>query len=155
MNCPFKEATLRYLFMTGDSRPCPITLLCSYWFPAVNNTHPCQQTTHALKINPRHAARMLSGQLQPNSKDQRSNVNVKANVQIRHQAFRRQGLSHHFVCLKLSSTSVCVCVCVCVEVWTLLCTRLIQLHELCLITHNCDGVKKQIKKKKKSTWKAI
>lgn len=47
-----------------------------------------------------YAAWMLSVQLLPNSKDQRSSVNVRVNVKIRHQAVRRLRLSQHLVCLK-------------------------------------------------------
>lgn len=53
---PFKEARLRHLLMAGDSGPCLITPLCSYWLPVVNDTRPHQQTGQALKGNPRRDA---------------------------------------------------------------------------------------------------
>lgn len=45
--------------------------------PAVNNTHPSSDGDLT--------SRTLSGGLQPNSKDQRLDVNVRVKVKIRHQ----------------------------------------------------------------------
>lgn len=58
-----------------------LTQLCSYWLPAVNNTSLIEN--NPLFEKRPMSARMLSSQLQPKRKGQRSIVNVRVNVKIK------------------------------------------------------------------------